>query len=327
MYFVRRIIPFQTARHLESFATNSPFASNVRPTEKLVLEPRNKFVPVACHSASAVSMAVSNCSVEAVGEAEGTSSVASEDETSRNTDASTETDEHACKDIATPDLESFAGVHETASMLGDIYHKQFGDYLFHYVENWERTVSHRINGLLIHYRELQENAEHYQKKMVILHKKDKAKSAQHRLAEKLGRNEIKEMGAIEARDTVGEHLYLYIDEVIERAWRDAFPLLLRACRFEADFSAAEAKVLSSLIAVADTIQAIGEDEDCSVMGRLDDLQKKHPEEVYTFENPFLKLTPRKTKGKHPEDVSSKDSGSVSEEVSEDVESKAQKVAV
>jgi hypothetical protein len=101
------------------------------------------------------------------------------------------------------------------------------------------------------------------------------------------------MGAEEARDTVGEHLYLYIEEVMQRAWRDVFPLLLRSCRFEAEFSAASAGTLANLLAVAESVQRIGEDEECAEMGRLENLEKNHPEEIYTEENPFVKLTPRK----------------------------------
>ena len=138
---------------------------------------------------------------------------------------------------------------------------------------------------------------------------DRSNSVRHKLAEKLDRNEIKEMGADEARDTVGEHLYLYIEEVMERAWRDVFPLLLRSCRFEAEFTAVTAGALANLVAVAESIQRIGEDEECVVMGRLDDLEKKHPEEIYTEENPFVKLTPRKTKAKQAA-ASGSESGSV-----------------
>lgn len=194
------------------------------------------------------------------------------------------------------DPDSFGGVHQSAFNLFKRYHEQYGNYLIKYVEDWERVVSQRINGLLIHYRELQEIAIHYNKKVGgLLNKVDKSTSVRHKLAEKLDRNEIKEMGAVEARDTVGEHLYLYIEEVMERAWRDVFPLLLRSCRFEAEFSAATAGALSHLVAVAENIQRVGEGEECAILGRLDNLQKKHPEEVYTKENPFVKLSPRKAK--------------------------------
>lgn len=209
------------------------------------------------------------------------------------------------------DTESFVGVHQAAFNLSKQHHDQYGNYLIKYVEDWERVVAQRIHGLLIHYRELQENAVHYNKKVGgLLHKVDRSKSVRHTLAEKLDRNEIKEMGAVEARDTVGEHLYLYIEEVMERAWRDVFPLLLRSCRFEAEFSAATASALANLVEVAATIQVIGEDEECVIMGRLDDLQKKHPEEVYTEENPFVKLTPRKTRAKQQEGGVGSEGGSV-----------------
>jgi hypothetical protein len=199
------------------------------------------------------------------------------------------------------EAKSFAGVHQSVYKLSKSHGEQYGTYLIKYLEDWERTVSQRVHGLLIHYRELQDNVTHYNKKVGgLLQKVDKKKSVGHKLSEKLDRNEIKEMGAVEARDTVGEHLYLYIEEVMERAWRDVFPLLLRACRFEAQYSVAQANMLSGLVTVAECIQKIGEEEDCNVIGRLDELEKKHPEEIYTQENPFYKLTPQKKREKQPE---------------------------
>lgn len=317
---------------MESFAANSPFATYVHAAEKVVVGTEESPPPAPKSEGDAESQAASD---KAAAAAEDTDAVVAENEEKTSATQVTKKTENKepkdppkqealkeeadaagdAKPIRPADLESFMGVHEAANVLANMYHKQLGEYLISYVDNWERVVSQRIEGLLIHYRELQENAEHYQKKMGgLLEKKAHRSNIGTRLASKLDRNEIKEMGAIEARDTVGEHLYLYIEEVMERAWRDVFPLLLRACRFEADFSATEAKVLSNLLTVADSIQVMGEDEDCNIMGRLEDLEKKHPEEVYTEENPFVKLTPLKKKGKQMGDASSVESGSVVEDV-------------
>jgi len=311
------------AKHLETFAAaSSPFANFVSPP---ILETPMKKAVVGTEAAAADSGSIDSGSV-ASDEAAGAKSAKKPDE--NEPEAATETEEKEEPEVTTEvkeeaenvkptiateepkqaetggtraDTDSFAGVHQSAYNLSKKYHEQYGQYLIDYVESWERVVFQRINGLLIHYRELQDSVTHYNKKVGgLLQKVDKSKSVRHKLAEKLDRNEIKEMGAVEARDTVGEHLYLYIEEVMERAWRDVFPLLLRSCRFEADFNAAQASILSDLITVSEKIQSIGEGAGCDIMGRLGDLEKKHPEEVYTEENPFIKLTPRKTGLKQPE---------------------------
>jgi len=319
------------ARHLETFAAaNSPFVNFVSPS---VLETPMKKAVVGTEVPAVDSGSVDTRSAasdeRAGGEAEEAptdekepeatieveeeeldtkpeakteiKAVKEEADTVKPTVATIEPKDETEESKPKADAESFAGVHLSAYNVSKKYHEQYGQYLITYVENWERVVSQRISGLLIHYRELQDNVSHYNKKVgTLLHKVDKSKSVRVKLAEKLDRNEIKEMGAVEARDTVGEHLYLYIEEVMERAWRDVFPLLLRSCRFEADFNAAQASILSDLIVVSDKIQAVGEGEECDVMGRLGDLENKHPEEVYTEENPFVQLTPHKKKAKQPE---------------------------
>jgi uncharacterized protein YaaW (UPF0174 family) len=56
----------------------------------------------------------------------------------------------------------------------------------------------------------------YKKKLqCLLQKVDRSQSVRQKLGEKLDHNKIKEMGAEEVRDTVGEHLYLYIEEIMQ----------------------------------------------------------------------------------------------------------------
>jgi hypothetical protein len=340
----------KTAKHMEAFAAKSPFEDVVSPPVLMDKAVTGTEAPVDSGSVASAASGESPAEEEKEATNEEEAEAKTEDEkepeeaaeekepeddteteekvepaiaSDETPEALTETEgvkEEVKPSIESPKLEtkhdtdSFAGVHLLTYNLAKRHHDQYGNYLISYVEDWERVVSQRIHGLLIHYRELQENALHYNKKVGgLLHKVDKSKSVRHKLAEKLDRNEIKEMGAVEARDTVGEHLYLYIEEVMERAWRDVFPLLLRSCRFEADFCAATAGALANLVDVAANIQVLGEKEECVMMGRLDDLQKKHPEEVYTEENPFVKLTPRKTKAKEAEAVGSEGSSIVSDE--------------
>jgi hypothetical protein len=309
----------KTAKHMEAFAKKSPFEDVVSPpimldqavtgtearpaageggrtvaTDDAVADEGSKNVT----DQDEVKEEGSKEDAEASGDGkselkENESSVASDEKPAPTTEQE-EVKTMGSVEPVKADLDSFAGVHQSFYELSKRHHEQYNTYLLKYVEDWERVISQRIHGLLIHYRELQENAVHYKKKLGgLIQKVDRSQSVRQKLAEKLDRNEIKEMGAEEARDTVGEHLYLYIEEVMQRAWRDVFPLLLRSCRFEAEFSAASAGTLANLLAVAESVQRIGEDEECAEMGRLENLEKNHPEEIYTEENPFVKLTPRK----------------------------------
>ena len=227
--------------------------------------------------------------------------------------------------------DTFPAVFQSDYEMGKKYINQYDTYLIKYLVDWEHTVSTRVNGLLIHYKELQQNALHYQKKVSGLHAKvDKSKNVSRGLSEKLDRNEVKEMGANEARDTVGQHVFLLIDEVTERVWRDIYPLLLRALRFEADFSAQQSNLFSNLNAIADDLESIGKDYDCELLGRLDDIAKKHPVEIYTVENPFVQ---RKTlKSPPPQPILPQADSSADEEaeeaaVPEDDKAAAKKAAV
>lgn len=305
----------QTAKHLGSFAANSPFANFINPPNlRSVVGTEAQADSGSVGSTPSNTEKVDDKEEKVTGEEEEPTTETEEKKRKAMTDTESAKNQTKAVDsvderkaeasTAEPklvaDTESFLGVHESAYLLSKKYHAQYSDYLLGYVENWERVVSTRMKGLLIHYRELQDNVAHYNKKVLgLLSKVDKSKNVRQKLAEKLDRNEIKEVGAVEVRDIVGEHLYLYIEEVMDRAWRDVFPLLLRSCRFEADFSTAQANLLANLVAVSENIQVTGEDEGCDVMGRLEDLEKKHQEELTTEDNPFVKLTPTKNKNKQP----------------------------
>lgn len=302
----------QTAKHLESYAANSPFAKVISPNSltKAVVgtEVNDSASDDAPTDEAATDEKIKTEGIDEDAKAEGqkvdpdNESIGDEEvaEAKDTTERVKKVKFEATVANIPADAEakadevSFMAVHEFVYNRSENYHEQYNEYLIKYAEEWEHTVSTRVNGLLIHYRELHQRAEHYSTKVVgLIHKVDKTNNVRDALAEKLDRNEIKEMGAFEARDTVGESLYLLIDEITERAWKDVYPLLLRACRFEADVSASEASLLSQLNTVAAALCNSGNDNGCEITGRLQDLMHKHTEEIYTVENPFVKMTPTK----------------------------------
>jgi hypothetical protein len=123
------------------------------------------------------------------------------------------------------------------------------------------------------------------KEMIKLEKQseEKDKIVNPKKIEKLERNEVKLVGAREAHDTSGESLHLYLDEVVNRAWRDVFPLLQRQAKFDQDFSSMQAKIFVRLNGTTELLDLIGKNKAISITSRLKSLQTLHPEVIYSGE--------------------------------------------
>lgn len=94
---------------------------------------------------------------------------------------------------------------------------------------------------------------------------EKEKPVNPKKIEKLDRNEVKLVGAREAHDNSGETLYLFLDEVVHRAWRDVFPLLQRTVKFDQDFSAMQAKIFLRLNGTTELLDVIGKNKVSSLI--------------------------------------------------------------
>ena len=185
--------------------------------------------------------------------------------------------------------------------------------LVKYVEDWERILFQRVHGLYTEYMKQRKNLQHYIKKVSVLHLSDvlvqidfsipstisqleqlkremekleklseeKEKPINPKKVEKLDRNKVKLVGAREAHDKSGESLYLYLDEVANRSWRDVYPLLQRTMKFDQDVSAMQAKICIRLNGTAELLDLVGKNEAISATSRLQSLQTLHPEVIYT----------------------------------------------
>ena len=110
---------------------------------------------------------------------------------------------------------------------------------------------------------------------------EKEKPINPKKVEKLDRNKVKLVGARESHDKSGESLYLYLDEVANRSWRDVYPLLQRTVKFDQDVSAMQAKICIRLNGTTELLDLVGKNEAVSVASRLKSLQTLHPEVIYT----------------------------------------------
>lgn len=185
--------------------------------------------------------------------------------------------------------QSYYDVQELAYNECNKYIEQHEN-LVKYVEDWERILFQRVHGLYTEYMKQRKNLQHYIKKMGQLKKEmaklekqaeEKEKPINPKKVEKLNRNEVKLSGAREAHGNSGETLYLFLDEVVHRAWRDVYPLLQRTVKFDQDFSAVQAKIFLRLNGTAELLDLIGKNKAISISSRLKSLQTLHPEVIYS----------------------------------------------
>ena len=110
-----------------------------------------------------------------------------------------------------------------------------------------------------------------------------ARSESQRLKKEdhLERNKLKLAGAREVHKIYGESLALLIEEVVERAWKDFFPLLLRTITFELHHQKCLSTIYANTQTLATELERVGIDQDIPQQGRLQDLKELHPEEIYT----------------------------------------------
>jgi hypothetical protein len=184
---------------------------------------------------------------------------------------------------------SYYDVHELLFKETSKYVDQHEN-LVKYVEDWERILFQRVHGLYTEYMKQRKNLQHYIKKMEQLKKEmeklkmlseEKEKPINPKKVEKLDRNKVKLVGARESHDKSGESLYLYLDEVANRSWRDVYPLLQRTVKFDQDVSAMQAKICIRLNGTTELLDLVGKNEAVSAASRLKSLQTLHPEVIYT----------------------------------------------
>ncbi|KAL3799455.1 hypothetical protein HJC23_013910 [Cyclotella cryptica] len=188
--------------------------------------------------------------------------------------------------------QSYYDVHEVNYMESKKYLEQHSN-LVKYIEDWERILFQRVNALYTEYMKHRKNLHHYIKKVDSLKKEmaklqkaseEKDKPIPPKKVEKLERNVVKLAGARETHDNSGESLFLFLDEVVNRSWRDIFPLLQRTVKFEQDYSLMQAKTFQRLTGTTELLDLIGRNKSISMSSRLKSLKTLHPEVIYSGED-------------------------------------------
>ena len=172
--------------------------------------------------------------------------------------------------------------------LSHTYADQYEASIIQYAEEWLQTVTLRIKSGLIEFDKLRESLNHYVAKVAELRAEAKKfeshnKKLSPKKSQKLERNELKLNGAREAHHKYGQSLSLLIDEVTARGWRDLFPLIVNSVHFDLNYSSDQAKLYSKLESISDMLDeaAAADPLGLDIEGRLEQLKKATPEEVYT----------------------------------------------
>ena len=156
--------------------------------------------------------------------------------------------------------------------------------LVEYAEDWEKTVTKRVQSMYVEYQKLRKGLNHYIGKVNTLESerrrtKERNKDFPQKKVEKLLRNETKLLGTRRSHDVAGIDLIIFIDEVVTRSYKDAYPLLQKSVAFEMDFSSLQAKMYGDLSAAATLLDQVSRKESLSSSHRLLQLKDSLPEEI------------------------------------------------
>ena len=181
---------------------------------------------------------------------------------------------------------SYSSVHDAVSAKTKSYVQKYQQFIVSYVEEWEKTVTTRIDNGLKKAEEQRRELDHYQKKVESLRlTTNKAmaqgKSVKSDTAEKLKRNEEKLVTAKQTYNKLTSALCLLMDEVAERSWRDLHPLLIKCAQFDMTMAQDESRILSSFSQVVNKLKEVATANGISPQHRLKDLGSLNPELLTT----------------------------------------------
>jgi hypothetical protein len=198
----------------------------------------------------------------------------------------TETPLHKCAGELAPDgsdsTSSYAAVHVTLNKKCQLYLNKYPEHILHYAVEWERILTTRISDWLRQSEKLRVDLDHYQNKVEDLNQgvnraQNKGKNVNDKEIEKLKRNEAKFVQARQDYDKFVNELCGYMEEVLDRGWKDLHPMLVKMAQFDTTFSNDEAAVLKSINGVTHELMSFGTKNDLMPQGRLKELETSSPD--------------------------------------------------
>jgi len=183
------------------------------------------------------------------------------------------------------DSDSYFDIHKAAYKDKNTKLEENKD-IVKYVVNWEHIVSTRVISSYTQYSKQRKELNHYSKKMESLlaeeeRMKERGRPLKPKQEEKLERNEGKLKEAQQTHDASGESLLMLMDEVLLRAYRDAYPLLKKSVVFESEYAEINHAHMMQLSKTLALLDVVGKKEVIDIDGRLESLEKVKPEDMFT----------------------------------------------
>jgi len=178
-------------------------------------------------------------------------------------------------------------LHKKHKMYGDKY----AEHILEYATKWHSLLDTRVAKHLKEAEKLRVDLDHYGRKVDDLNKSmnktmSKGKSVSDAGADKVKRNEQKLVQARMEYDRFINNLCGFLEEVINRGWKDMHPLLIKMGQFDGALSAEETSLLKgSMAAVMMELKRMpARHPGLQPAGRLKDLENSSLESICRLHN-------------------------------------------
>lgn len=126
--------------------------------------------------------------------------------------------------------------------------------IIEYIHEWELVVTTRVDASHKQVKDLKQDLDHYEKKFGKLagsHEAaiEKGKTPDTKESDRLKRNEEKLSLAKDTYETHASNLCNLLEEVVDCAWKDILPLLLRMTKMDRDHVEGQFSILDSSVVI------------------------------------------------------------------------------
>ena len=181
---------------------------------------------------------------------------------------------------------SYAAIHLQLHKKHKMYHDKYNEHILTYAIEWERILSTRIKGHLAQSEKLRLDLDHYGRKVEDLSRTinktmAKGKNIDDKEVDKLKRNEQKLVQARIEYDRFINDLCGFMEEVMERGWKDLHPLLVKMAQFDTTLSNEEATILKgSMTSITTQLKGMAaQHPNLKPLGRLKELETRSLESL------------------------------------------------
>jgi len=159
-----------------------------------------------------------------------------------------------------------------------------------YMKQWQEVVTTRVNAELKRTDQLRRDADHYEAKVESLEGnakklREKGKEVPAATKEKLDRNQQKLDEAQKLYHHAATDLFLLLDEVVDKSWRDLHPLFLRLVQLELNATSDDYNLVQGdLKPILAQLKQLAQSKHINGP-RLEQLEKSSPKNLSTRPNP------------------------------------------